>query len=522
MNYKVGRLKLMFWASYFSLVLALHLFHTINALSFWNLLLVFFAFFPISERVRRQKLWYYIRNYISLIFAVTLLWHESYLPPINVLWNFFTVSSMQPSPTFVWNFFISMFSLNFFLLIFGILLFSYLISYTPIRKYFSLFFIIFFFAVGFTEKKVVSADWLENFYSEEKTKQVEFVNNPANDYDIIILQLCSFSWDDFDYVNYDIKPFFKKFDFVFTNFNSATAYSNQAVLRLLRSSCGQTSQATLFTDVDPKCYLMDNLRNIGYKTYTDINHDGAYSGFQDAVYKYGHADLPLNKSILIPQEKSFDGTSVYSDYETLDIWSQARNENNQKSALFYNSISLHTGSQYLDNEYLPEIEQYDLALSKVVSDLDRFLLDIKNSGRKTIVIVLGEHGSALRGSSIQLATVREIPLPSITHVPVVIKIFGPEFNSITDKTPTYISEQTSHFALAELLSRIIAAAPTDYNNLNKDKLVSNLPKTDLVSENETGVILQNKSGLYYRLSNQKTWNRLLDSYQASSSSYLLK
>ncbi|MFZ4631797.1 MAG: cellulose biosynthesis protein BcsG [Patescibacteria group bacterium] len=523
MNYKVSGFKLMFWSLYFLLVFSLHLLGIIAAHAFFNLFLIIFIFFPISERLKKIRLWELIKNSVAIILAIVLLWHESYLPSFSVLWNFLTVNSLQPSSAFVWHFILSIFNFKLIAFFLSLLLFSYLISFTRLRKYSSIFFIIFFFVVGFTEVKSLKDNLLGNFYSDEAKKNISLINNPESEYDIVILQLCSFSWDDFDYASLDMKPFFKQFDFVFTNFNSAATYSNPAVLRLLRSTCGQVSEGNLFAEANKECYLIDSLRNIGYSTYTSINHDGYYSGFRDAILKYGHADTPLDNSQLKAKENSFDNTPVYSDKEALNLWSVTREkDNNKKSALFYNSITLHTGGYYVDGEYLPSVDQYNLALNNLTSDLDSFFSDIKKSNRRTIVIVIGEHGAALRGSAVQTATVREIPLPSITQVPVAIKIFGPGFNESSEIKTSYINERVSYLALSELLKRLLLINPLDSANLNQASLLNNLPKTDLVSENQTGTILQNNGGLFYKLNNNKTWDRLSDSLQVKSSSYLFK
>ncbi|MFA6424457.1 MAG: cellulose biosynthesis protein BcsG, partial [Candidatus Magasanikbacteria bacterium] len=419
---------MMFWIIYFIVVTYLQLFNSIVAHAFNNLLLCVFVFFPISERFARKKLIERIRYVVGLIVGLLLLWHESYLPSVGIFWQFLTNPELRPSSSFVVRFIFSAINLELLAAVFVTAIFAYFISHTKFRKYFGIFFICCFFIIGLTEKTSLDSDFAGNFYDDEAKRVVNFSNNSNNDFDVVIFQVCSFSWDDLVYLNYDMKPFFKNFDYIFTNFNSATSYSNTAALRILKSTCGQTTEEKLFENSNGQCYLMDNLRKLGYSTYTVLNHDGNYSSFNDAIVKYGKADVPLDNSKLIPTETSFDGTPIYLDKDAFPLWFTAREaDGHNNSALFYNSITLHTGIQHFDSPYLSNNNQYNLALNNLTNDVKEIFDKIKKTNRKTIVVLVGEHGAAIRGSALQPATVREIPLPQITQVPAVIKFFGPGF-----------------------------------------------------------------------------------------------
>ena len=317
-----------------------------------------------------------------------------------------------------------------------------------------------------------------------------------------------------------MKPFFKNFDYIFTNFNSATSYSNPAVLRLLRSTCGQTTEDKLFTDVNSQCYIMEDLRKLGYSTYTILNHDGNYSGFKDAIVKYGKADVPLDNSKLKPAEVSFDDTLIYSDKDALSLWfASPEADIHKNSALFYNSITLHTGSKYVNNPYLSNNDQYTLSLSDLTNDINEIFDRIKKTNRKTIVLLVGEHGAAIRGSALQPATVREIPLPQITQVPAVIKFFGPGFNERTDGYGIVNDKPLSYLGIMELLSRVLQKNPYNGEQLLKLKLTDNLPETSFVSESQSGTILQNDLGLFYKLKKYENWDILPSSLSAGASDY---
>lgn len=505
---------MMFWVFYFITVVFLHLFQIISAHAFYNLFLCLFVFFPLPDKLPHKIIFSRLQAFLGLVIGIILLWHESYLPPIATLWQFITNPELRPSPVFLWRFILSEINLKLLLFIIPTITFAYFLSYTKFKKYFGLFFLACFFLIGFTEKASVVGDFTANFYQSESKKSIDFVDNLNNDFDIVILQLCSFSWDDFNYITYDIDPFLSQFDYIFTNFNTATSYSNPAVIRLLRSTCGQTTHEQLFSEVDNKCYLMNNLKNLGYSPYTSLNHNGVYSGFNEAIEKYGMASVPLSNANLKPIEASFDGTYIYGDEETLSSWLETRKlDKNKKTVLFYNSTTLHTGGRYLDSAYLSNSDQYRLSLSKIIGDLNNFFVKIKKSNKNTIVIVLGEHGAALRGSVLQPGTVREIPLPSITTVPVAIKLFGPGFNNDQASRTIIIDKPASYLAMSDLLSQIIKISPQSRADLSSLKITDRYLTEEIVSENENGVIVKNKIGLFYKLKKYKTWDIIPGSVQ---------
>ncbi len=509
----------MFWIIYFITVVYWHVFEVISAHAFLNLFLCLFVFFPIPENIYKKHLITIIKNSLGVILGAVLLWHESYLPPVLTLWNFLIDPELRPSSTFLWRFFLSEINIKIFIFAVPTIIFSYILSRTKFKKYFGAFFLICFLIIGFTEKTSVTGDLFGNFYENESKKVVKFIDNPNNDFDIVILQLCSFAWADFNEVDYNLRQFFNKFDYIFTDFNSATSYSNPAVIRLLRSTCGQSTETKLFAEANKSCYLLEGLRGVGYTPYTLLNHDGIYAGFNQEIIKYGKAPQPLNNSELKLIQTNFDGAPTYSDKDSLLFWLDSRKKDpSLKTVLVYNSTTLHTGSRYIESPYLASHEQYSLALKNIISDLDSFFVDLKKSNKNTIVIIVGEHGAALKGSTIQPGTVREIPLPSITKTPVAIKLFGPNFNNEDGGEPILVNQPTSYFAIAELLEKIIEVSPTDKAQLPSIEF-SPEAYPEFVSENETGFVVKTKLGLFYRLKKYKTWDIIPSSIEPRSQNY---
>ncbi len=54
---------------------------------------------------------------------------------------------------------------------------------------------------------------------------------------------------------------------------------------------------------------------------------------------------------------------------------------------------------------------------KLFDDLDNFFTELEKSGRKVMVVVVPEHGGALKGDKMQVSGLRDIPSPSITERP---------------------------------------------------------------------------------------------------------
>jgi len=513
---------MIYWIIYFSAIVYWQISQVINASAPLNLALCVFVFFPIPPKRKYSKLLTLSRNIIGYILGLILLWHESYLPPFKVIWNFLVRPDLRPSTQFLLNFIASNFDIKFFLFLLIAIAIAALFKYTKIKKYYLAFFAVCLLVLFITQKSTLSKDFADRFFIKEAGRSFQISQNSQNKFDIVILQICSLSWADLNYANVDAKSFFNQFDYVFTNFNSATPYSDPAALRLLQSECGQKTEGEIFAPVPEKCYLLDNLRALGYSTYSAWNHDGNYSNFSSIVQKFGKADPAIDISNLKPIEASFDNSPIYKDGDVLDNWLKLREKNSNKSTLFYNSITLHTGNSYTGGQKLTEKDEYRLASQNIIQDLNDFLMNIKQSNRPTIVILLGEHGAALEASNIQPSAVRDIPLPTITQVPVAIKIFGPGFNEQTASQPSIISDPTSYSALVQIISNILEINPASKSRLQGSDMTSNLPQTDLVSESESSLVFQDASGVFYRSKKDKNWNQLPNSFMVGPTDYLSK
>lgn len=344
---------------------------------------------------------------------------------------------------------------------------------------------------------------LAAFYEEGKRQQVKFQvpgGQPA--FDLIVVHVCSLGWDDLEFVNLRNHPFFGRFDLVFRNFNSAASYSGPAAVRLLKGSCGQKGNAALY-DPAPQCQLFGNLREAGFSTEALLNHDGRYAKFAATIENEGG----FGSKVVVPDQlpaamHSFDGTPIYSDLAVLSQWWSARQQRGPgAAALYYNTVTLHDGNRLPGSRSFSSLETYKPRLQKMLDELDQFVRVLEKTQRPVALVLVAEHGGALRGDRVQISGMREIPGPRITLVPAAVKLIGMPGSGAAgaELQPTLVDAPTSYFALSTLLSRLVAGETG-----GAAALVANLPTTEFVSENDN-IVVMGSPGAYQMRSPDGTW-----------------
>ena len=122
--------------------------------------------------------------------------------------------------------------------------------------------------------------WLESFYSHEATRKTVFPSSVGRKpFDVLLVNVCSLSNDDLSVSKLNEHPVLKRFDVYFDAFNSATAYSGPATIRLLSATCGQASHSTLYHQRRPDCELMTQLKAIGYDERLYMDHEGKFDDY---------------------------------------------------------------------------------------------------------------------------------------------------------------------------------------------------------------------------------------------------
>ncbi|WP_206956401.1 cellulose biosynthesis protein BcsG [Trinickia acidisoli] len=336
---------------------------------------------------------------------------------------------------------------------------------------------------------------LAAFRTAESQRQVTFgklSSNPNEQFDIIIVHICSLSWDDLDVSKARNNPMLSHFDYLLTNFSTAASYSGPAAVRVLRASCGQEAHADLYKQAPQQCYLLNDLARAGFTPQILLNHDGHFDNFLDLVKT--NADVPnvpieSNADATVSMH-AFDGSIVHDDYSTWAHWYAQRAQTPGPVALYYNTISLHDGNRVIGKEQLSSIDSYPYRVNTLMNEVDQLADLIQKSGRRAVIVFVPEHGAALRGDANQIAGLREIPTPRIVHGPVGVRVVG--FLGAHGPT-TVIDTPTSFLALAQLLSNLVSNSPFKPGAV-LSQYAAGLPQTQMVGENEGTVTMKTATG----------------------------
>jgi len=496
------------WSFYFLAKLYLYFRGYIRFDFILNLLFMIFLIAPVPARLRSYRAATVAKHFIGVVLGLLLLWHDSWLPP---LWDAIAFVSQggMPEKEYVYRFILGFFNLREVAVLMAILavcvlirnrirltpVVMLLILIVPVRE--------------FGHSKGGMDGGLDGFYRSEASRVVRMENTKTTDpdFDIVILHVCSLSWDDLKGVGLEKDPFFKQFDYVFTAFNSVTSYSNPSAIRLLRADCGQPRHGALYNDAPKDCFLFDALRQRGYQTYFTLNHDGAYGDFAKQVKAQGHLDPPILPAAAPIQAYDFDGSTIYDDYAVLENWWKIRQTSGlKKAAVYYNTISLHDGAHRADDKEWwkhDRTKQYHEFVQKLLGNTTRFFDLMASSGRNIVVLFVPEHGMALRGTNLQAPGLRDIPLPQITTIPVAVKLIGPgRPRDPADRKD--VSKPTSYLALSTLIKSFQERNPFGSAPMASKDLIEDLPETDFVSENES-VRIMKKGSEYFLYGKGKKW-----------------
>jgi cellulose synthase operon protein YhjU len=514
------------WSAYFLAKLLLYALGYLGFNPWLNLGLAIFTALP--ARNPRERL---AKNVIAVPLGVLLLYHESGLPPITqALADLENLSAFSAS--YLWELAGRLVSLKLLLEI-AALLALYLLVRRKLRMSTLVFLGILavlvapelrFLAVAAPQKTASAVPGvapaggtdldpgsldarLARFYADQRQVRIRFAHPAPDDrpFDILILHVCSLSWDDLRTLQLDPDTLFGHFDLLLTHFNSAASYSGPAAIRLLRGTCGQTPEARLYDPAGDGCLLLDGLQGVGFEPHWAMNHDGHFGNFFGDVRDRGGMSAPLEDlSGAAQAQVAFDGTPVYSDYSVLSRWWARRQANHAaRVVLYYNTISLHDGNRVL-GAGRPD-SSYGARLATFSTDIARFLELVRASHRNVIVVFIAEHGAALAGDRRQIQGLREIPTAAIAHVPVAIALLNAQ--RAAPATEYKLDAPASYPALNEMLSRFIAHNPFTQPVASLDDYAGALPQADFVAENNGTTVIQ--AGTHYMMrSPDGAWSSL--------------
>jgi len=227
-----------------------------------------------------------------------------------------------------------------------------------------------------------------------------------------------------------------------------------------------------------------------------LDHPGVFGGYLQELRDDGNLQAPLmSQAGIKPELTSFDGEPVFNDAQVMQRWLDDRQKSTDtRSATFYNLIPLHDGTRELGSS---KTAAWQPRAKLRFDQLDAFLTNLEKSGRRVMVLVVPEHGAALEGDRMQMSGLRDIPSPSITHVPVGIKFVG--MKAPHAGKPLDVSTPTSLLALSELISRVVDGQVFNAANVNMATLTADLPQTPVISENDNAVVMMYQGKPWIRL-----------------------
>jgi cellulose synthase operon protein YhjU len=499
------------WSFYFSGKLFLYLWGALRFDLLLNLLFSAFLVLPVPETIPFHRTLKTGKLALHFILGFLLLWYDSYLPPLIYSIRTFHQIGL-PEKEYVYRFMLNAVNPLAIAILIGILaLCIYLnrrIKLTPLVVVLMLLVPIY----ELTSKKEGLTEYLNTFYQSESKRGVSFsqTTRDADGFDILILHICSLSWDDLRVVGHEKHPFFSEFDILFSNFNSVSSYTNPSAIRLLRANCGQHKHESLYQDAPRECFLLENLRDLDYETYTAIDNDAPGYRFVEDIMLHGRASSPISLEGIPVQQYDFDRTPIYNDRMILERWWDIRQESATGNAVLYFDITtLHGGSHRVeDNEWWKKdpASRYEESLLTLFDTLGSFFRLLESADRNFVIVFIPEHGMALRGSSIQAPDLRDIPLPQITTIPVGVKLIGPDRHDIPGQQEI-IDRPASYLAVAEILASFLKEPPFMNNQRPIKSYVRDLAETSFVAENQEALVVKRDSE-YYLFGKEKSWSKL--------------
>lgn len=507
------------WGFYFFAKLGLYWSEIIDFHALENLLFAVFIFYPVNFRP-----WSQVKNAVTVAVAAALLYYDSWMPPLNRL-----VDQASLLSEFNAAYLVELFGRFISWPVIGGLLAVGLL-YWVASRWLRTSVLVFFIMLGVWLVQSPLAHWVGHLWNGEDSRVEEmvvtdmnttvqdFFDNesllaanfvaPAPDavpFDVIFIHVCSLSWDDVQAVDLENHPLWSRFDMLLTQFNSAASYSGPAAIHMLRGSCGQQDHAKLYVPTAEKCYLMNSLESAGFEPNLALNHNGNFDKFLDQLRQHGRLMapvMPLDGAKVA--QYAFDGAPVYDDLSVMNRWMSDRERSDRsRVALYYNTVSLHDGNHYSGTHAEPNtLQTYRKRLSEFLDSMESIIQKMERSGRRAVVVMVSEHGAALRGDKRQIPGLREIPTPAITLVPVGIKVVGGGAQRKGDAL--VIDQPTSYFAISRIIERMLEKSPFQTPAFTPSDYIENLPVTSFVAQNEK-VTVAKYNNRYYLSRNGKSW-----------------
>lgn len=256
---------------------------------------------------------------------------------------------------------------------------------------------------------------------------------------------------------------------------------------------------------DQKCYLLNNLKKLGFNTELILNHSGLFDNFTSLVQERGEVDVNPTRYNSKPYLVSFDKSRIQRDKDIFSQWLQNRDKGvTDKTFTLYNTVSLHDGNHFENNMEIMSSETYGKRLITLLDDLYEVIEGLKKSNRPIVVLLIPEHGVNIKGDNMQIAGMRDLPSPGITNVPVGLKIIGNNIHRVGEQK--LFTQQSSYLAIAHLINQLLEQDIFSKNEFDPESLLMNIPETpvlseNMLSENDGSIVMQYQNNYYYSFNN---------------------
>lgn len=487
------------WGMYFLLKIVLALNGKINFHMLENLVFAVILLLPVARKGPK-----FFFNAVALVLAIALFWYDLWLPgPQSLIAHLPSITDF--SREYIINWLQKLINWKY---VIGSILLLYIWSFLSVSTRLSrvMTYIVF---SGFISLYVIenlpnsilyastSSDigqglnranqatdfdtLLDKFYQQESTKQTVFpkvMADHAQPFQIVMISICSLSWADLEAVGLQNSPFWNHFDIVFDQFNSGTSYSGPAALRLVNASCGQLPHDELYSGEYAQCNLFNNLSRLGFQKEIMLDHNGKFDGgVLDTLKRYGNINQPMLSQEGLPVAlQAFDGSPIYDDNSLLNRW--LNRPSAERSIVYTNLLPLHDGNHFVGSN---DEADYRIRTLNLFSALTNFIDNLEKEHRKTMIVIVPEHGANVKGDRIQIKGLRDIPNYALTHVPVAIRFTGMAQQQIDT---LHLDQPSSFNAISELIYRVVDGKIFNEPTVNWQMLVKDLPQTAAISENE--------------------------------------
>ncbi len=146
-----------------------------------------------------------------------------------------------------------------------------------------------------------------------------------------------------------------------------------------------------------------------------MDHNGEFGGFLKEVRENGGMQSePMNQSGS-PTALSFDGSPVYDDLAVLNRWLTGEEREANSAPRLFNLLLLHDGKLHFPACVISKTADYKKSARRNCSMNWTPSYRTGETGRKVMVVVVPEHGGALKGDRMQILACA-IPQP-LTNVP---------------------------------------------------------------------------------------------------------